>query len=204
MLKRMRQGLVAGIVVTMVTLPSLSFANEMPREKAPHGKAQIEKPMEGRADFFRDKMTDVIMLNAPDLLADFELFWSEHEVIHEALKQEKERLRETEREAVRAKADQIRASLTAGDITREEAKTQLEALRNEERTLREALRTEMEALQGTYEVSKEDRDALHKALETALESDDAEAIALALNNILLSHQKHLAFDQAKLELLKTK
>ena len=68
---------------------------------------------------------------------------------------------------------------------------------------RDAVKAEIEALKAALDVSQEVIMELHMSLKVAVEAEDGDAIAEILEEMLELHPQHLAFDEAKLELLMT-
>lgn len=210
MFKKWRQVAMVGMALTLVSIPSMSFADTKPMpEKLGNGpriEGRVEKGTRDRKgerpelkEEHRAQLTETITQYAPELLGTFEAFWNDHDALHTSLMAEKDRIAEAEKEASIAFMDGIREKVTAGTLTREEAKVEIEAYRATVRETREARRIQIEALKP----SEPDKKEMHDALINAIESEDAAAVVEALNAMISTHAQHLSFDQAKLELLKT-
>lgn len=213
MFKKWRQVAMVGMALTLVSIPSMSFADTKPMpEKLGNGpriEGRLEKGTRDRKgerpemkEEHRARLTETITQYAPELLGTFEAFWNDHDALHTSLMAEKDRIAEAEKEASIAFMDGIREKVTAGTLTREEAKVEIEAYKSTVRATRDARRTQIEALK-SMDISETVKKEMHDALINAIESEDAAAVVEALNAMISTHAQHLSFDQAKLELLKT-
>jgi hypothetical protein len=187
----------------------LSFADEIaPSAQRPlkiedriherFGQAQEKK------EAYRDRFIDLVSEYAPELLDDFESFWTDHDEIHTLLMAERERIAESKKAESMAFFESIKARVTSNEITREEAKMELEAFHAAERAERESVKAEFDALKDSMDVPQEVVKNLHDSLKDAEEAGDVETMKEILMELIGYQPQHLAFDQAKLELMMTK
>lgn len=220
MKSKMKKMLAISLAVIVLLVPSLSFADEatVPAQK----KFNVEGKLNQRLDTFkegikeragehqekkevyRERLTALIGEYAPELTADFESFWSAHDAIHEQLMAERERIAEAKKEESIAFFEAIKEQVTSGEMTREEAKVEIEAFRTAVREEREAVKAEFDALKEALDVPQEVIKALHDSLKVAAEAGDGDAVTEILEEMISYQPQHLAFDQAKLELMMTK
>lgn len=199
------------LVVTLVLMISVAYAEEGGVNKplgkrldqalgqlAERGELAIEKKEQ-----YRSRMTEVVEVFASDLMGQFESFWSSHDAVHSALLAVHQNRIEAMKVTVRERMDSIKEAVKAGEMTREEAKAELEAMRNQFSEDRDAVRAEIEALKQELDVTPEKVKALHEALRLAVAGEDTDAVHSALLEILEAQEQHLAFDQAKLAYLES-
>ena len=178
------------IAIVLIAAPTMSFADTVtPTEKI---------------DAYRTKLTEVIGNYAPELQSTFDGLWEEHDALHGSLKAERERIFSENAAEGKSFMESIKASLLSKELTREEAKVQIEAYRAGLKAERESTQAEIDALKASYDVPEGTVKALNEALKSAVEADDSEAVVAALTEIINSLTQHLTFDQAKLDLLMTK
>lgn len=220
MIKKLTKWVVVGVMAVAVVAPSFIFADvklEKPealqrtsiteRMTNKFAERQTEKlDQKGIKDDkkveHRDRILAVIGQYAPDLQDAFESFWDQHDALHEALFNEHQRLAsEAQAEAI-AFAEAIKAKVVSGEMTKEAAKLELQSYRESQKSAREAIRLEIEALKASLDIPKEDVQAMFETLKVAVEAGDSAAVTNALEAMIATHPQHLAFDQAKLDLLK--
>jgi len=220
MKSKLKNVMVLGLAIVLLAVPSLSFAdvnvasvktgpsfqdklNDKLSEKLANieekGAAAIEK-----RDAYRARMTEVINEFAPDLMGTFESFWADHDAVHAALIAERERIANEQFAQAIAFSESIKAAILAGEMTREEAKTALQAYRSEVKIEREATKVSLDALKAELDVPQGNMKAYHDALKMAVTAGDAALVESALQDLISTQPQHLAFDQAKLALLETK
>lgn len=197
------------LAVILLLVPSLSFADETapPAQKTFNVEDRLHErfgEVQERKEVYRERLIDLVSEFAPELLADFESFWNDHDDIHTQLMAERERIAETKRTESMAFFESIKARVTSNEITREEAKLELEAFRAAERAERESVKAEFEALKESMDVPQEVIKDLHDSLKDAEEIGDVETVKEILMELISYQPQHLAFDQAKLELMMTK
>ena len=200
------------IAIALIAAPVMSFADTVtPAEKIDLKIGEFNERLEAKAadviekrDAYRAKLTEVIGSYAPELQSSFDTLWDEHDALHTSLIAERERIVSVNAAEGKAFMDSIKASVLAGDLTREEAKAQIEAYRAGMKAEREATKSEIDVLKATYDVPEGTIKTLNDAIKTAVEADDATAVSVALTDLMNSLSQHLTFDQAKLELLVTK
>lgn len=220
MKSNMKKMLAMGLALILLLVPSLSFADEatIPAQK----KFNVEGKLNHRLDTFkegleeragenqekkegyRERLSALIGEYAPELIGDFEDFWSAHDEIHEQLMAERERIAEAKKEETIAFFEAIKAQVISGEMTREEAKVEIEASRTAVREEREAVKAEFDALKEALDVPQDIIKALHDSLKVAAEVGDGDRVTEILAEMISYQPQHLAFDQAKLELLMTK
>lgn len=218
--KKMKKMLAMGLVVLVMSAPVLSFANEaapgIQRESAAEGRlaGRLDAFKDGlreragqaqeRKDLYRRKLTGLINEYAPGLLDEFQDFWEDHDALHEQLMEEKQGIAEEKKEAATAFFEMIGEQVASGEMTREEAKEEIEAYGIAAKAERDAVKSEIEALKESMGVDQEVVKALHESLKAAAEAGDANAIGEILEEMIRYHPQHLSFDQGKLELLMSK
>jgi hypothetical protein len=212
MMKKMKKTLVVALAVAMITIPSLSFADapkvieklDLRHETAAQNLETKAADAIAKRDAYRAKMTETINTYAPALLGDFESFWSEHDSLHIALIAERTRIMEKHYTESKVFYEGIKASVEADEMTREEAKSAILAFRAQVKLERETTKSDIDALKATYDLAEGEKIALNKALKEAVLAEDPAAVEAALTAIIAAQPKHLSFDQAKLDYLKTK
>lgn len=224
MKSKMKKMLAISLAVIVLLVPSLSFADEIAPTTQRNFRAagRVNERLgerlgafkdglkerageaEERKEVYRERLAELIGEYAPELLVEFESFWDAHDDIHEQLKAERERIAEAKKEEAITFFEMIKAKVTSGEMTREEARVEIEAFRAAEKAEREAVKAEFEALKEAMDVPVETIKALHEALKVAAEAGDGEAITGILEEMISYQPQHLAFDQAKLELMMTK
>lgn len=207
------------LCIALLALPMVSFANtgDGPSPKV-NMADRIQAKFEDRQASLDDKraqvqdkkliaqerLIEIIQTFAPDLEADFQSFWSQHEALHVALIQEEKRIATEKQAETMAFHETIKAQVLDKTITPEEAKAQMLAYREEAKAEREAVRAEVEALKASLDVPREAVKALYDALKVAVENQDQAAVEAALLGLIDLQPSHLTFDQAKLDLFMTK
>ena len=220
MKRKFKNVMVLGLAIVLLAVPSLSFADVVTtgtmtgtgyqdklNERLSEKLANIEEKGAAaivKRDAYRARMTEVINEFAPDLLATFESFWVSHDSVHTSLIAERERIANEQYAEAIAFSDSIKAAVLAGEMTREEAKTAIQAYRSEVKIEREATKAAIDALRLELDVPQGTVKAYHEALKAAVVAGDAASVELALLDLISIQPQHLAFDQAKLELLMSK
>ena len=232
MKSKMKKMMAVGLSAIILLIPNLSFADEStaPTEKILKAEGRLngrlgektgDRSVERLSEFkdgikerageasekkevSRERLTNLINQYAPDLLVDFQNFWTAHDHIHQQLMAERERIMEAKKEESITFNEMIKAKVSSGEMTREEAKVEIEAFRAVEKTERESVKAEFDTLKETLDVPKEVIEKLHESLKAAAEAGDSEAVTETLEEMISYHPQHLVFDQAKLELMMTK
>jgi hypothetical protein len=191
-----------------MAVSSIAFADEFsekgPAQKGPGlmQKQQVERPEKPVRDGeqkedYRERLTEIMNTFESDLLDDFTSNWADHDSIHEQLMALKEANKEDKQAQRMEVLTGIKAEIEAGNLTREDAKVMLDALKNENQAVREEIKTEIEALKALYNVDKEEVKALHEALKTAVEANDSDAVNAVLQEMLNALTDHINFDEMK-------
>lgn len=173
------------------------------KDRAEDLKDRMEKNQD-RRDQFDDRTLELVTLYAPDLLESYQTVTDTHESIHDSLEALHKSDFESRADEFKTFLNSIKDQLTAGTITREEAKTQIDAFRKENDTERDALRTKLDTLKTTYGLDQEAHRTLMTTLKTAVDNNDEAAIKSALTSLLSELQKHVQYDQAVYNLLASK
>lgn len=197
------------IAIVLIAAPTMSFADTT--EKIDLKAVEFTERLEAKAvdviekrDAYRAKLSEVIGRYAPELQSSFDALWDEHDALHTSLIAERERIVTENAAEGKTFMESIKASVLAGDLTREEAKVQIEAYRAGLKAERDATKSEIDVLKATYDVPEGTIKALNDAIKSAVEADDAVAVTAALTDLMNSLSQHLTFDQSKLDLLMTK
>lgn len=220
MKRKFKNVMVLGLAIVLLAVPSLSFADvettgtktgtgyqDKLNERLSEKLANIEEKGAAalaKRDAYRARMTEVINEFTPDLLATFESFWASHDTVHASLIAERERIANEQYAEAIAFSDSIKAAVLAGEMTREEAKTAIQGYRSEVKIEREATKAAIDALRLELDVPQGTMKAYHEALKSAVTVGDAALVEAALMDLISTQPGHLAFDQAKLELLMSK
>ena len=97
--------------------------------------------------------------------------------------------------------DAIKAKVTAKEITLAEARELLKVHHATNKSNRDAIHSEIEALKAIYGQDPEVVKATLDTLKSAIENEDTDTIVVSLQTLLVMLEKHIQFDQMKLELL---
>lgn len=221
MMAKLRKMMAIALAVVVLAIPSLSFADEMvPRSEQKRFDVQSRanqrfEPLKARLqekagqalekkEIHRSRLTSIINEYAPVLLGEFQNFWDAHDAVHAELLVERERIAGENKEEAIAFAERVKAKVLAGEMTREEAKAEIEAFRAELKAERDSIKAEIDALKDALNVPEDVIKGLHESLKAAVASEEGDAIVAILEEMIELHPQHITFDEAKLELLKTK
>ncbi len=156
----------------------------------------------------KERLLLIVDEHAPELTDDFQVAYSNHLAVHEALEALQLEIREEKKSSLKAEFEALRSDIKAqiedGSLDRDGARILLTAAREETKASsqadREALKAEIESLKVTYNQSKETRQSLQAALKAAIETNDSAATTEALEAIYQNLLNHIDFDEAKLDL----
>lgn len=190
-------------ILSMVLLAIMTFAGMSSSFAAPaiseNGVAEVTRigDVEALVEKHRTRMTLIIETYAPEMLDSYQTAWDAHDAIHvqlEAIKQER-------KVEIQAEVAAIRAKVKSGELTLEEAKAELLALREANKAEHDAIRAEIEALKSIYGQDPEVVKSTKEALKVAVKAKDEAEIVHLLSDLLVMLEKHIAFDHMKLDVL---
>ncbi len=190
-------------IFSLVLIAVLAFAGMSSSFAAPAigGSGEVEVTRIGDVEALKEKhrtrMTLVIENYAPEMLASYQTAWDAHDAVHVQL----EAIRQERKVEVQAEVTAIRAKVESGELTLEEAKAELLALREANKAEHEAIRAEIEALKSTYGQDPEVVKATNEALKVAVKAKDEAEIVRLLGDLLAMLEKHITFDNMKLDVL---
>ena len=210
----MKKGIVITLIFSLLAFSGLTYADtstEIPRVQERANRLELgerlekglrpeqgQKPENGeRQEIWRNNLTEVINTYAPEVLADFTSAWAEHDAIHVELQS----IRIAAQANNQLEIDAIKAKVVAKEITFAEAKELLKAHHESNRSNRDAIQAEIEALKAANGQDPEVVKETLSTLKMAIESEDADSIFASLNTLLEILEKHINFDQMKLELV---
>lgn len=198
----MKKSIVLTLIVSLIafsSLNALTFADTSIANardfKVQERTNRLEKGE--RQEIWRSNLTEVINTYAPELLADYTALWADHDAIHVAL----ENIRTTTQANNKLEMDAIKAKVTAKEITLAEARELLKVHHATNKSNRDAIHSEIEALKAIYGQDPEVVKATLDTLKSAIENEDTDTIVVSLQTLLVMLEKHIQFDQMKLELL---
>jgi len=193
----MKKMLFSIVIISLLVLylPLAAFAIEF---ETPQRTERAERITENK-EAYRERITLVVQKFAPDLLSDITSSWAEHDSVHEELENLKADALEAKKEETKLVLKGLKADIDAGTITRDEAKEMLQEMRAANQARREEVRADIDELKVLYDVDPEDVKLIHKSLSDAVIAQDAEAVYEALELLIDSLQKHILFDQMKIE-----
>ncbi|MBI9014519.1 MAG: hypothetical protein JEZ08_19940 [Clostridiales bacterium] len=190
---KLRNLLLTGII-TALLLPVASFAEEVEHDERDWKEFRLEQ----------------VAKYTPDQLVEWTRLFDSKEVLkseREVLKTELDILIETVwkpliesekkevKEAIQAYADDLKVKVEAGDLTKEEATSLLEAFKAEIRVDFEEIKAKREADKAERETDKvycdglrEDRKTINESIKLAVENGELDLIAGYLNEILVINQ----------------
>lgn len=190
-------------IFSLVLIAVLAFAGMSSSFAAPaiggSGEAEVTRigDVEALKEKHRTRMTLVIETYAPEMLASYQTAWDAHDAVHVQL----EAIRQDRKAEVQAEVAAIRAKVESGELTLEEAKAELLALREANKAEHEAIRAEIEALKATHGQDPEVVKAAKEALKVAVKAKDEAEIVRLLGDLLAMLEKHITFDNMKLDVL---
>jgi len=190
-------------IFSLVLIAVLAFAGMSSSFAAPaiggSGEAEVTRigDVEALKEKHRTRMTLVIETYAPEMLASYQTAWDAHDAIHVQL----EAIRQERKAEVQAEVAAIRAKVESGELTLEEAKAELLTLREANKAEHEAIRAEIEALKATHGQDPEVVKAAKEALKVAVKAKDEAEIVRLLGDLLAMLEKHITFDNMKLDVL---
>ena len=185
----MLKKLLAMVLVIGLLGTSAAFAGELPKKPA------------GEVPKNNEALILIIETYAPEMLADYEAAFAEHESVHVSLEAVL-----TERMANKLEEHQIFLSeivgkLRSGEIDKATAKQMLEAKRLEVKDLRAATKLEIQTLKESYNLSPEANKAMRASLKLAIEAEDNAQVVEILGTMYSTLLTHIQFDYAKLALI---
>lgn len=190
-------------IFSLVLIAVLAFAGMSSSFAAPaiggSGEAEVTRigDVEALKEKHRTRMTLVIETYAPEMLASYQTAWDAHDAVHVQL----EAIRQERKSEVQAEVAAIRAKVESGELTLEEAKAELLTLREANKAEHEAIRAEIEALKATDGQDPEVVKATKEALKVAVKAKDEAEIVRLLGDLLAMLEKHITFDNMKLDVL---
>lgn len=190
-------------IFSLVLIAVLAFAGMSSSFAAPAigGSSEAEVTRIGDVEALKEKhrtrMTLVIETYSPEMLASYQTAWDAHDAVHVQL----EAIRQERKAEVQAEVAAIRAKVESGELTLEEAKAELLTLREANKAEHEAIRAEIEALKATYGQDPEVVKAAKEALKVAVKAKDEAEIVRLLGDLLAMLEKHITFDNMKLDVL---
>lgn len=190
-------------IFSLVLIAVLAFAGMSSSFAAPAigGSSEAEVTRIGDVEALKEKhrtrMTLVIETYAPEMLASYQTAWDAHDAVHVQL----EAIRQERKAEIQAEVAAIRAKVESGELTLEEAKAELLTLREANKAEHEAIRAEIEALKATYGQDPEIVKAAKEALKVAVKAKDEAEIVRLLGDLLAMLEKHITFDNMKLDVL---
>lgn len=190
-------------IFSLVLIAVLAFAGMSSSFAAPAvgGSSEAEVTRIGDVEALKEKhrtrMTLVIETYAPEMLASYQTAWDAHDAVHVQL----EAIRQERKAEIQAEVAAIRAKVESGELTLEEAKAELLTLREANKAEHEAIRAEIEALKATYGQDPEVVKAAKEALKVAVKAKDEAEIVRLLGDLLAMLEKHITFDNMKLDVL---
>ena len=190
-------------IFSLVLIAVLAFAGMSSSFAAPAigGSSEAEVTRIGDVEALKEKhrtrMTLVIETYAPEMLASYQTAWDAHDAVHVQL----EAIRQERKAEIQAEVAAIRAKVESGELTLEEAKAELLTLREANKAEHEAIRAEIEALKATYGQDPEVVKATKEALKVAVKAKDEAEIVRLLGDLLAMLEKHITFDNMKLDVL---
>ncbi len=139
-----------------------------------------------------EKMLELFEAYAPDLSEAFVTLTEEHHTFHEA----RQILREDYKTDIQTSTEAIRASVEAGELTREEAYEAIMAIREENQDLKNLIQPILEEKKVALEEEKAINQEIREALKTALDADviDEEAVYDLLIQVIDQLEAHIAID----------
>jgi len=200
-------------IFSLVLIAVLAFAGMSSSFAAPAigGSSEAEVTRIGDVEALKEKhrtrMTLVIETYAPEMLASYQTAWDAHDAVHvqlEAIKQERKAEIQAEVAVIRAKVESGELTLEEAKaelLTLEEAKAELLTLREANKAEHEAIRAEIEALKATYGQDPEVVKVAKEALKVAVKAKDEAEIVRLLGDLLAMLEKHITFDNMKLDVL---
>lgn len=152
---------------------------------------------------------EVIKLYAPELLADYEAAFVDHEVVHKDLMETRTAIAEDYMDETNVGLEALKAEieekLEAETITTQEAREMIRTYMLERRdgfkTLFDAYHEAIAEEKEAYEILKADADALKVELRAAIEAEDADRCNELLTELYDYLLEHIAFDEFKLTTL---
>lgn len=190
-------------IFSLVLIAVLAFAGMSSSFAAPAigGSSEAEVTRIGDVEALKEKhrtrMTLVIETYAPEMLASYQTAWDAHDAVHVQL----EAIRQERKAEIQAEVAAIRAKVESGELTLEEAKAELLTLREANKAEHEAIRAEIEALKATYGQDPEVVKSAKEALKVAVKAKDEAEIVRLLGDLLAMLEKHITFDNMKLDVL---
>lgn len=190
-------------IFSMVLIAVLAFAGMSSSFAAPaisgSGEAEVTRigDVEALKEKHRTRMTLIIETYAPEMLVSYQTAWDTHDAVHVQL----EAIRLERKAEVQAEVAAIRAKVESGELTLEQAKAELLALREANKAEHDAKRAEIEALKTTYGQDPDVVKAAKEALKVAVTAKDEAEIVRLLGDLLTMLEKHIIFDNMKLDVL---
>ena len=190
-------------IFSLVLIAVLAFAGMSSSFAAPaiggSGESEVTRigDVEALKEKHRTRMTLVIETYAPEMLASYQTAWDAHDAVHVQL----ETIRQERKAEIQAEVAAIRAKVESGELTLEEAKAELLTLREANKAEHEAIRAEIEALKATHGQDPEVVKAAKEALKVAVKAKDEAEIVRLLGDLLAMLEKHITFDNMKLDVL---
>lgn len=190
-------------ILSMGLLAIMAFAGMSSSYAAPaiseNGVAEVTRigDVEALKEKHRTRMTFIIETYAPEMLTSYQTAWDAHDAIHVQL----EAIRQERKVEIQAEVAAIRAKVESGELTLEDAKAELLALREANKAEHDAKRAENEALKATYGQDPEVVKATKEALNVSVKAKDEAEIVRLLGELLAMLEKHVAFDNMKLDVL---
>lgn len=204
----MKKGIVLTLIVSLIAFSSInaltfadtSIANtrDLRIQERINRLEQSERLEKGeRQEIWRTNLTEVITTYAPELLADYTASWADHDAIHADL----QNIRTTAQANNQLELDAIKAKVTAKEITLAQARELLKAHYESNKSNREAIFAEIETLKAVYGQDPEVVKATLDTLKSAIDNQETDTIVNSLYTLLEMLEKHIQFDQMKLDLV---
>ncbi len=153
-------------------------------------------PGKGGHDRLDARLDETIVLYAPELLDEYEQAVEAQKEIRDAISELNKSRFSSQTDGLKSLLTSLKDQLEAGSITRDEAKTQLEAFHETQKANRDSTKTEFDSLKETYNADKDSQKTLMENLKTAIEAEDDAAITSALSAIITALENRTASDQA--------
>lgn len=173
------------MMVGILAFGSLTFASDVDEVNL--------SEIEARHDENLQRMTHIFETYYPEMLDTYLSLDAEHMAFHDAQRSERQALIE----AGKATFNDIRKAVQDGEMTREEGKAALDAIREEHSTTRSEIQAVLELKKAELEASKADNEAVRESLKTLLSAEvkDEAAIQAALDQAMTLLEHHIAIDE---------
>lgn len=182
---------------------------EAPSGERPDG----ERPDHNGSDMMGPQLEETVILYAPALAASYDTAIAAEKEAKDAIRElQKTKMDSTtvdsSRTEYQALLTEIKEALLAGTMTRDEAKTKLDAYKTAQKAERDATKDssqdELKALKESYGITADAEKTLMDNLKTAITANDDTAISATITAIIDSINNHTAYDKAVYELLSSK